>query len=233
MPGLAIVRYWLLVSLAVHVPLSAAQDVAPDALLKALTADVITVIKQGNDQPRSTPMKIADLVETKILPHFDFNRMTRIAVGRNWGAATPEQQKALTAEFQTLLVRTYSAALTSYRGQAIEFRPLRTAPGDSDVTVKSVLKQAGAAPLTMDYDMAKTLTGWKVYEIKVDGINLIANYRETFAAKVHAGGVAGLIKALADKNRASDVPTPRSTSCSECLPAYLTVSYLLGQHSPF
>jgi phospholipid transport system substrate-binding protein len=183
---------------------SLAKDVAPDVLLKAATLEVIAIIKQDKDIQAGNPAKVADLIETRILPLFDFTRMTQIAVARNWRLATPEQQKALTTEFTTLLVRTYSTALSNYRDQVIEFKRLRAASGDTEVTVKSVIKQSGADPLTMDYDMETLAAGWKVYDIKIDGISLISTYRETFAGKVRAGGVEGLIKSLADNNRLRD-----------------------------
>jgi phospholipid transport system substrate-binding protein len=183
---------------------SLAKDVAPDVLLKAVTLEVIAIIKQDKDIQAGNPAKVADLIETRILPLFDFTRMTQIAVARNWRLATPEQQKELTTEFTTLLVRTYSTALSNYRDQVIEFKRLRAASGDTEVTVKSVIKQSGSDPLTMDYDMETLAAGWKVYDIKIDGISLISTYRETFAGEVRAGGVEGLIKSLADKNRLRD-----------------------------
>ncbi|MDO8596067.1 MAG: ABC transporter substrate-binding protein [Sulfuricaulis sp.] len=186
---------------ALAAPFSFAQDVAPDVLLKAVTLEVIAIIRQDQDIQAGNPAKVADLVETRILPLFDFTRMTQTAMARNWRLATPAQQMALTTEFKTLLVRTYSTALSSYRGQVIEFKRLRTVSGDTEVTVNSVMKQPGAEPLTMDYDMEKTAAGWKVYDIKFDGVSLITTYRETFAAQVRAGGVDGLIKSLSDKNR--------------------------------
>jgi phospholipid transport system substrate-binding protein len=191
-------------------PFSLSQDVAPDVLLKAVTLEVIAIVRQDKDIQAGSPAKVADLVETRILPLFDFTRMTQIAVARNWRLATPEQQKALTLEFKTLLVRTYSTALSSYRGQVIEFKPLRAASGGTEVTVKSVMKQPGAEPLTMDYDMEKTGAGWKVYDIKIDGASLITTYRETFAGKVREGGVDGLIKSLSDKNRQGGFKTVRN-----------------------
>ena len=190
---------------ALAAPFSLAQDVAPDVLLKTVTLEVIAIISQDKDIQAGNPGKVAELVETRILPYFDFNRMTQIAVARNWRMATPEQQKALTTEFKTLLVRTYSTALSSYRDQVIEFKGLRAASGDTEVTVKSVMKQPGTEPLTMDYDMEKTAAGWKVYDVKIDGVSLITTYRETFAGKVREGGVDGLIKLLSDKNRQGDV----------------------------
>jgi len=174
---------------ALAAPFSFAQDVAPDVLLKAVTLEVIAIIRQDKDIQAGNPAKVADLVETRILPLFDFTRMTQIAVARNWRLATPEQQKALTTEFKTLLVRTYSTALSSYRDQVIEFKRLRAASGDTEITVNSVMKQPGTEPLTMDYDMEKMAAGWKVYDIKIDGVSLITTYRETFAGKVREGGI--------------------------------------------
>ena len=192
-------------ALALPTPAALAQGEAPDALLKAVTADVIMLIRQDKDIQAGNPAKVAEVVETRILPLFDFTRMTQLAVARNWRAASTEQQTALTAEFRTLLVRTYSTALSSYRDQIIEFKPLRMAPGDAEVTVKSVVKQPGMDPLTIDYDMARTASGWKVYDIKIDGISLITTYRETFSEKVRSEGVDGRIKSLADKNRQRDM----------------------------
>jgi phospholipid transport system substrate-binding protein len=194
-------KYLLSLLLAASSSVALAQDVAPDVQVKNITTEVIGIIKQDKDIQAGNPRKIADLVETRILPNFDFARMTQIAVAVNWRRATPEQQKALTEEFKTLLVRTYSNALSLYRDQAIDFRPLRMRPDDVDVTVKSDIKQRGAQPVTLDYDMAKTPSGWKVYDVKVSGVSLITNYREEFAAQVRESGVDGLIKVLVSKNR--------------------------------
>lgn len=178
-----------------------AQDVAPDVLVKSITTEVIGIIKQDRDIQAGNSKKIADLVEKRILPHFSFARMTQIAVAVNWRRATPEQQKMLTEEFKTLLVRTYSNALSLYRDQVIEFKPLRMRPDDAEVTVKSDIRQKGAQPVTLDYDMEKTPSGWKVFDVKVSGVSLITNYREDFAAQVRESGIDGLIKVLVSKNR--------------------------------
>lgn len=180
---------------------SFAQQSTPDVLLKAATLDCLSIIRQDKSIQAGNPAKVAELVEKRILPHFDFNHMTRIAAARNWRLATPEQQKSLTTEFKTLVVHTYSTALTVYRDRAIEFKQLRVPPGDSVVTVKSVMKQSGTAPLAMDYDLEKSAAGWKVYDIKLDGVSLITNYRETFAVKIREDSMDGLIKSLAEKNR--------------------------------
>jgi len=193
----------LLLVTALAAPIVFAQDVAPDDLVKAVTLEVLAIIREDKDIRAGNPAKVADLVETRILPHFDFARMTRSAVARNWRVATPEQQEALTAEFKTLLVRTYSAALSDYGNHVVEFRPLRVAPGATEVTIRSTVKQPGAERMSLDYDMEKTPTGWKVYDIKVAGISLVTTNRDTFAAKVRDSGIEGLIKSLWEKNRQS------------------------------
>ena len=194
----------LLLALALAAPVMAAQEVAPNVLLQATTLEVISEMQRGRELQGGKTKGIAGLVDAKLVPLFDFSHMTRIAVARNWSTATPEQQSALTAEFKTLLVRTYSAALSSYRDQVIEFKSLHAAPADTEVTVKSVVKQSGTAPIAMDYDMEKTPAGWKVYDIKVAGISLVTTYRDSFAEKIRDLGVDGLIKALGDKNRQGD-----------------------------
>jgi phospholipid transport system substrate-binding protein len=186
---------------ALAAPLSPAQDVAPDVMLKAVTSEVIAIIRQDKDIQAGDPAKVADLVETRILPLFDFTRMTQIAVARNWRLATPEQQKALTLEFKALLVRTYSTALSSYRDQVIEYKPLRLTPDATEVTVRSDVRQSGKERITIDYEMEKTSAGWKVYDVKIAGVSLVTTYRDTFAGKVRDSGIEGLIKSLSDKNR--------------------------------
>lgn len=186
-----------------------AQQAAPDALLNAATLAVIASLKQDRHLQISNPARFAELVESTILPLFDFRRMTQLAVARNWRIASSEQQNSLVGEFRTLLIRTYSSALANYRDQAIEYKPLRMAPGVTAVTVRSEVKQTRSERMTIDYDMEKASGGWKVYDIKIAGISLITNYRENFAQIILGSGVAGLIDALAQKNRQAD-PGPRS-----------------------
>jgi phospholipid transport system substrate-binding protein len=181
-----------------------AQEIAPDTLVKKISDEVISIVKQDKDLQAGNQKKIHELVEAKVLPHFNFSHMTALAVGRNWPKANAEQQKLLTSEFRTLLVRTYSSALTTYKNQVIEFKPLRAAAGDTDVTVKTQVKQPGTEPVSIDYSMEKTPTGWKVYDVVVGGVSLVTNYRETFNVEIRDGGVDGLIKSLAGKNRALD-----------------------------
>jgi phospholipid transport system substrate-binding protein len=194
-------RSTFLLALALMAPGVQAQEAEPNALLQSVTLEVIAAMKQERDQRGGNSQKVASLVETKVLPLFDFPRMTQSAVARNWRLATPVQQAALTTEFKALLVHTYSAALLSYRDQVIEFRSMRTAPADTEVTVKSVMKQSGTEPVAMDYDMEKTAAGWKVYDIKVAGVSLVTTYRDTFSERIREDGVDGLIKALEEKNR--------------------------------
>ena len=191
----------LLLALALFAPALPAQGLAPDALLRGVTVEVIDKIKQDMRTQAIDPAKLAALVQTSILPLFDFDRITRLAVARSWRLATPEQQRVLTDEFKTLLVRTYSTALASYRDEAIVFKQLRAAPNDTEVTVRSEVIQAGKERMTLDYSMANTPAGWKIYNVKVADLCLVTNYRDVFAEKVRDGGVDGLIKFLAEENR--------------------------------
>ena len=201
---LTVARFALALSL-VLVPLaSLAQDVAPDALLRSVTQDVIGQIKRDARLRSGDPVKVAALVQAEILPLFDFNRMTQIAMGANWRLASPAQQLALVAEFKKLLVRTYSSALTKYRDEVIEIRPLRLASGDTEATVKSDVKRMGKERMSLDYDMQLTPAGWRIYNVKIGGVSMVLTYRELFAERIRAGGVEGLIKSLSDMNRPGD-----------------------------
>ncbi len=189
-------------SLALLAPLAHAQTVAPDAMVKGITDDVAAAILKDKDIQAGDVKKAADLIEAKIVPHFNFTRMARIAMARNWRSATPDQQKELTSEFKTLLVRTYSTALVNYKGQQIDYKPVRSKPDDTEVTVKSEVKQSGSSqPVSIDYDLEKADSGWKIYDVKVGGVSLVTTYRDTFASEVREHGIDGLIKSLAAKNR--------------------------------
>jgi phospholipid transport system substrate-binding protein len=142
------------------------------------------------------------VVETKLLPHIDTRRVTQTALGQHWRRATPEQQDRLEREFTALVVRTYSGALANYRDQAIEVLPLRASAGDTEVTVRSRIRQPGAEAISIEYDLAKTESGWKVYDVRVAGVSLVATYRTTFSEEVRNRGIDGLISTLAAKNRA-------------------------------
>jgi phospholipid transport system substrate-binding protein len=178
-----------------------AQETAPDVLIRDVTEEVLAAIRKDKALQAGDSRKIAALVDAKILPHFDFRRATQIAVGAAWRRATPEQQEGLTREFKALLVRTYSGALASYRDQAIEVLPLRASPGDTEVIVRSRVRKPGAEPVLIEYDMEKNATAWKVYDIRVAGISLVATYRTSFAEEIRNRGIDGLISTLAAKNR--------------------------------
>lgn len=181
-----------------------AAEAPPDVLVKTTTQEVLAIIKQDKDIQAGHQKKIFDLIDSKVLPHFNFTRMTRLAVGKNWSRATPEQQQELTRQFRTLLVRTYSTALTAYKDQTIDIKPLKMQAADSETTVKTQVNQSGAQPVTIDYSMEKTPQGWKVYDVTVGGVSLVTNYRSTFDNQISQSGVDGLIKTLAEKNRARE-----------------------------
>ena len=181
---------------------SATTDLAPDALARSVTDEVLAIVRADKELQAGNAQKVMQLVESKVLPHFNFTRMTQLAVGRNWRQATPEQQKTLIDEFRTLLVRTYATAFTQYRNQTVDYRPLRMAPTDTDVVVKSLIKQPTGQPVAVDYSMEKLSGAWKVYDVKIEGISLVENYRHTFNSEIQRTGVDGLVRVLADKNKA-------------------------------
>jgi phospholipid transport system substrate-binding protein len=179
-----------------------AQEIAPDVLAKKVTDEVIGVLRADKDIQAGNTKKVLDLVESKILPHFNFARMTRLAVGAPWRQATPAQQQSLIHEFRTLLVNTYTSAFTQYRDQVIEYRPFKMAPGDTEVVVRSLIKQkTGADPIDINYSMEKVDGAWKVYDVVIAGVSLVQNYRSSFASEIQKSGVDGLIATLAAKNK--------------------------------
>jgi phospholipid transport system substrate-binding protein len=200
---------------AIAAPASAQTELtAPDVLVRNVTLEVVDIIRKDKDIQAGGAVakkKMIGLIETKILPHFNFQAMTSSAVGRNWNKANAEQKTRLNDEFKTLLVRTYSSALTAYRDQQFEFRPLRAKPTDTDVTVNVRVIQSGTQPVAIDYDMEKRPTGWKVWDVRIAGVSLVANYRTEFDNLVRDGGIDGLIKALQNKNSSLD-PAVAATS---------------------
>ncbi len=183
----------LLLSCAVQ-----AAESAPDALVKSTVDEVLSAIKQIKDK-----RALHDLAEKKVLPHFDFQAMTRLAVGRSWREANPAQQKALENAFRSLLVSTYTAALSQSNASnpAVEVKPMRLNASDTDVTVKTLVKEPGRQPIAIDYRMAKTPNGWKVYDVVVENLSLVTNYRGSFNSEITRSGIDGLIKVLEDKNK--------------------------------
>jgi phospholipid transport system substrate-binding protein len=181
---------------------AAGPDTPPDELVKSVATTVLERIRADRDLQAGDPVKVHDLIETLILPQFDFSRMTALAVGASWRRATPEQQKALTDQFRTLLVRTYASGVSAYRDQTIEFKPLRAKAGDTEVVVRSEVRRSGGGqPVTIDYGMGRTADGWKVYDVVIGGVSLVTTYRDTFVQEVRQGGIDGLVRMLSDKNR--------------------------------
>ena len=174
---------------------------APDALVKRTSGEVLQIVRTDPKVQAGDQQRIREVIETKLLPNFDFERMTALAMGRNWNKATPEQQKLLVEQFRTLLVRTYSGALSQYKDQTIDFKPLRADPAAADVIVRSEVVRSGQAPVQIDYGMTRTAAGWKAYDVIVGGVSLVTNYRDEFNEQIRSGGVDGLIKTLGDKNK--------------------------------
>jgi phospholipid transport system substrate-binding protein len=196
-----LLRFLMVPLIAAFVPLAAAAQEAPDAMVKRIADEVIAIVKSDQDLKAGNSAKVVALAEQKVLPHFDFTRMTRLAVGRNWSQATPEQREALTKEFRTLLVRTYSNSLHQYQNQKIDVKPLQASPGDEDVLVRTAVIQEGGPPIPIDYRMEKTKEGWKVYDVVVDGASLVTTYRGSFNDQIQRAGVDGLLKTLQERNR--------------------------------
>ena len=200
----------ILAIIAMCVPLAAAAQEAPDALVKRVTDEVLAIIKADKDLQAGNSRKVAELAEQKVLPHFDFTRMTRLAVGKNWQQANDAQKESLTKEFRTMLVRTYSTSLSAYRNQAIEVKPLKMAAGDKEVTVRTQVIQPGGPPIPIDYAMEKADSGWKVYDVVIDGASLVTTYRGTFNDQIQKSGIDGLVKTLQERNRSPEPPKPET-----------------------
>ena len=198
------IRRLAIAFLAVLVPALAAAQESPDALVKRTTDEVLAIIRADKDIQKGDMRKIVELAEQKVLPHFDFERMTRLAVGRNWSQATPEQKAALVKEFRTLLVRTYSSSLAQYRDQSIEVKPSKVGAQDKDAVVKTAVIQKGGPQIPIDYSMEKAESGWKVFDVTIDGASLVTTYRGTFNDQIARGGLDGLVKLLQDRNRSGE-----------------------------
>ena len=180
--------------------------IAPDVLVRNVTDEVLTIVRQDKDIQKGDSAKTVQLVETKVLPNFDFERMTALAMGKDWRGASPAQKGTLVEEFRTLLVRTYSKALTEYRNQTMTIKLFRMQPDNSDARVRAKVNQPGGKSILIDYDLEKKDSAWKVYDISVDGISLVTNYRSSFGQEVSANGIDGLIKQLHDKNQGAAAP---------------------------
>ena len=178
----------------------AQQDLEPEELVRKVTQDVLDAIRSDRQLAAGDRQKALKLAEEKVLPHIDFEEAARLAVGRAWAQAAPEQRKKLVEEFRRMLVRTYSSAISAYEGQTMKVLPVRMKPGDTEVTVHNQYIRAGGTPLPVDYQMHKTAEGWKIYDITVEGVSLVLTYRSEFDAIVKQEGIDGLIKRLAQKN---------------------------------
>lgn len=192
------------VGLLCAIGVAQAEVVAPDVLIAATVQDVLSIVKQDKDIQAGNQKKILALVDAKVLPHFDFTRMTQLAAGKHWRAATPEQKKALVAEFRNMLVRTYAKAFSEYRNQTIDVLPFKMAANATDATVKTAINKPGGQPITVDYEMRKSADGWKAFDIVIGGVSMVMSYRGTFDSEVQQNGIDGLIKTLSNKNISAD-----------------------------
>jgi phospholipid transport system substrate-binding protein len=188
------------VSLMAAAPMTASAQEAPDALVKRISQEVLDIAKADKEIQGGNQKKVLELVEAKVLPFVNFQHMTALAAGRFWRDATPEQQKALTNEFRSLLVYTYSGAISQVKDQQLEFKPTKYAPTDTDVVVRTQVNQQRGEPVQLNYRLEKIEGGWKIYDVNVLGAWLVETYKGNFAAEIGRGGVDGLIKTLADKN---------------------------------
>ena len=190
-----------LLAVLLFLPLGAlAQDLGPEELVKKITEDVLAAVKSDKQLAAGDRQKVVKLAEEKILPHVDFEEATRLAVGRGWAQATPEQKKKLVQEFRNMLVRTYSNAIGAYEGQTMKVQPSRVKPGDAEATVRNQFIRPGGKPVLIDYQMRKTAQNWKIYDIVVEGVSMVLTYRSEFDAVVKQEGIDGLIKRLSQKN---------------------------------
>jgi len=186
-----------------------AEVLEPDVLIKNTVQDVLVIIKQDKEIKKGNQQKLLALVNDKVLPHFDFTHMTRLAVGKAWRTATPEQQQALEGEFRQLLIRTYTKAFTVYNDQQVEVKPLKKENGATEATVRTLIRVPNGQPIPVDYDLKKTDNGWKAYDLVIEGVSMVTSYRSTFSDQIKQGGIDSLIKTLAEKNTTSSNEQPK------------------------
>jgi len=199
---------WLLPLFILATGVARAEATAPEALVKNVTEEVLSILREDKSIQSGNRQRAIALIENKVAPHFDFTRMTSLAVGRAWRQADAGQRKALTGEFHILLVRTYANSLTAYRDQTVTFKPAAKPGEDGDVTVHSQINKPGNQPIPLDYSLSKNEDGWKVFDVSVANVSLVTNYRGTFASEVNKGGLDGLLKALQEKNRRLEATVP-------------------------
>ena len=182
----------------------------PDELVKRTAEDVLAVVKNDKDIQAGDQRKIFALAEEKIVPNFNFDKVSRMVLGKNWSKATPDQKTAFQAEFRSLLIRTYATALSKYRNQVIEYKPFRKASESNVASVKTLIVQPGGQPIAVDYTLEKQGDAWKVYDIVIEGVSLVTNYRGQFSQEIRTNGLDSLIKKLGDKNRAAEAKASKS-----------------------
>jgi phospholipid transport system substrate-binding protein len=199
----------LVLGLLCVIAVAQAEVIAPDVLIRTTVDEVLSIVKQDKDMKAGNLKKILGLVDAKVLPHFDFVRMTRLAVGKSWRAATAEQQQALVSEFRNMLVRTYTKAFTVYRDQSVEVKPTKMAVDATEVTVRTSVTKPGAQPIPVEYEMEKTVNGWKVFDVSIEGVSMVTSYRGTFTSEIQEKGIDGLIKTLSDRNASAANSTVR------------------------
>lgn len=191
-----------LLLIASMVPVSFAET-APDDLVKQTADEVLSIIKNDKEIQAGNQKKLFALAEEKILPNFDFDRVCKMVLGKNWRAASEEQQSSFKKEFRSLLLRTYASVLSKYRDQIIEYKPFRAEPDANNVSVKTQIIQQGGQPISVDYSLVKTESSWKVYDIVIESVSLVTNYRSQFSNEIRQNGLDSLIKKLAEKNKAA------------------------------
>ena len=186
-----------------------AQDIGPDQLVRTTVDRIVEIVKSDKAIQAGDMKRILDVAETHASPHFNFVRMTRLAMGANWKLASPAQQEELVRQFRALLLRTYAVALKEYRNQVIDVRPLKVPAGSSEVQVKTLVNQPGAQAIPIDYDMERTPQGWKVYDVTVGGVSLVVNFRSSFDSEIRKSGVDGLVKSMVERNRSASAEAPK------------------------
>lgn len=199
---------WLFFALA-FVAASAHAQEAPDALIKRVSEEILEIAKTDKQVQAGNQQRIMEVVQTKVIPHVNFQRMTSMAAGRFWREATPDQQSALTSEFRTLLIYTYSGAIAQIRNQKLEFKPMRAAPDDTEVEVRSSVIQSRGEPIQLNYRLEKTPNGWKIFDVNILGAWLVETYKGSFASEISKGGIDGLIRTLSERNKRLAANPPR------------------------
>jgi len=189
----------LIASLLLALPVRA-QELGPEELVRKVTSDVLESIQSDRQLQAGDRKKMLALAEQKVLPHVDFEEAVKIAAGKTWQTATPEQRHRLASEFRSMLIRIYSTAIDTYRGQTMKVLPLRMAPGATEVTVRNQYLRQGRPPVPVEYSMKKTPEGWKIYDIVIEGVSLVLTYRAEFEQVARTAGIEGLIKRLQEKN---------------------------------